>query len=71
MLVKIVDVKGVSHLVDWEDVALHDQIDTTAAWHIGLSYAEVRVHHCMVLKPVTKALSKFKSKKELIQAFVV
>ena len=39
VLVKMVDVEGVPCFVDWEDVTLHGQIDTTATWHIGLSYS--------------------------------
>ncbi len=69
MLTKIAGVEGVPRLIDWEDIACHGEIDSTAARRVGLSYAEERVHRRLVMEPIAKPLSEFESKKELIQAF--
>jgi hypothetical protein len=69
VLTKIAGVEGVPRLIDWEDIACHGEIDSTAARRVGLSYAEERVHRRLVMEPIAKPLSEFESKKELIQAF--
>ncbi|KIM73761.1 hypothetical protein PILCRDRAFT_14983, partial [Piloderma croceum F 1598] len=70
ILEKLVDMEGVPHLINSDDVMAHGQIDSTAVHRVGLSYKEERVHRRLVVKPVATPLYTFESKKELIQAFV-
>jgi Fungal protein kinase len=70
ILEKLVDMEGVPHLINSDDVMAHGQIDSTAVRRVGLSYKEERVHRRLVVKPVATPLYTFESKKELIQAFV-
>ena len=69
MLTKVAGTEGVPHLIDCEDICCHGEVDTTATRRVGLSYAVERIYRRLVMEPVTKPLSDFKLKKELVQAF--
>ena len=69
MLTKVAGTEGVPCLIDCEDIRCHGEVDTTATRHVGLSYAVERIYRHLVMEPVTKPLSDFKLKKELVQAF--
>ena len=69
VLTKVAGTEGVPHLIDCEDIHCHGEVNTTATRRVSLSYAEERIHCRLVMEPVAKPLSDFKSKKELVQAF--
>lgn len=64
-------IQGVPTVVAGGEVKLFDgTIDSTALCRVGIDYYEERYHRRMVLDPMADSLGTFKSKKELIGAFL-
>lgn len=71
ILGKIAGVQGVPTLIYGEDLKLPcGKMDSTNLHRDGMKYDEERIHRRLLMQPVAEPIQNFKSKKELIGAFI-
>lgn len=64
------DIEGITHIVAEMDTKVGGYPDSTAVHRGGTKYLEERVHRRLLIQPIGDRLKSFKSKRELIQAFI-